>query len=52
MGRSEGDHILLDLGGSASTPVYNGQVWDGLSFQTPGGNLLRFVRRHQCGWRD
>ena len=26
---AEGDHILLDLGGSAS--------WDGLSFQTPGG---------------
>jgi len=34
---AEGDHILLDLGGAASTPVYNDQLWDGLSFQTPGG---------------
>ena len=34
---AEGDHVLLDLGGSASTAVYSGQLWDGLSFQTAGG---------------
>jgi Ca2+-binding RTX toxin-like protein len=34
---AEGDRVLLDLGGSASTPAYSGQLWDGLSFQTTGG---------------
>jgi Ca2+-binding RTX toxin-like protein len=33
----EGDHVVLDLGGSAATPAYSGQLWDGLSFQTAGG---------------
>ena len=34
---AEGDCILFDLGGSASTPMYSGELWDGLSFQTAGG---------------
>lgn len=34
---AEGDRVLLDLGGSAGTPAYSGQLWDGLSFQTTGG---------------
>ena len=34
---AEGDHILLDFGGSASTPVYSGALSDGLSIQTAGG---------------
>jgi Ca2+-binding RTX toxin-like protein len=34
---AEGDRVLLDLGGSAGTPAYSGQLWDGLSFQATGG---------------
>jgi hypothetical protein len=34
---AEGDRVLLNFGGSADTPVYSGQLWDGLSIQTPGG---------------
>ena len=34
---AEGDRIYLDLGGSANTAAYSGQLWDGLSFQTAGG---------------
>lgn len=34
---AQGDRVLLDFGGSASTPAYSGQLWDGLSFQTAGG---------------
>jgi hypothetical protein len=31
-----GDRIVLDFGGSAATPAYSGQLWDGLSFQAAG----------------
>ena len=34
---AEGDRVVLDLGGSPSTPVYSGMLSDGLSFQTAGG---------------
>ena len=34
---AEGDRIVLDLGGSANTAAYSGDLWDGLSFQTAGG---------------
>ena len=27
---AEGDRVLLDFGGSARTPAYSGQLWDGL----------------------
>jgi Ca2+-binding RTX toxin-like protein len=34
---AEGDRVVLDFGGSARTPAYSGQLWDGLSFATLGG---------------
>lgn len=34
---AEGDRIFLDLGGSSSAAVYSGQLWEGLTFTTPGG---------------
>jgi Ca2+-binding RTX toxin-like protein len=34
---SEGDHVLLDFGTSASAPIYSGALYDGLSFDACGG---------------
>ena len=34
---AEGDHILLDFGGSAPTSLYSGALSNGLALQTDGG---------------